>query len=70
MKYKHVMAAHELRMWILTFAAGVAAANVMLAEHPEVKRNIRKPIDAIKRKLGKETTDEKEVIKIVIVKEE
>lgn len=68
-KYKHIQAAHEIRMWIVTIATGVAAANMMLERHPEVREKIRNTIDGVKEKFTKEEKD-KSVIKVVIVSNE
>lgn len=65
MKYKHIQAAHELRMWILTIATGVAATNAVLQRHPEAKEWI----DGVKGVFKKDKKKTK-TIKIVIVNDE
>jgi hypothetical protein len=66
MKYKHIQAAHELRMWILTIATGVTAASAVLARHPEAKEWIDDKIDGVKGVFKKDKKKTK-TIKIVIV---
>lgn len=41
MKYKHVYAAHEARMWVMTIISGVSAVATILAAHPELKEKIK-----------------------------
>ena len=67
MKHKHIQAAHELRMWILTIATGVTAASAILARHPEAKEWIDDKIDGVKGAFKKDKKKTK-TIKIVIVK--
>ncbi|MBO7449416.1 MAG: hypothetical protein J6U54_03525 [Clostridiales bacterium] len=46
MKYKHVYASHEARMWVMTIISGVSAVASLLAAHPELTqkiKNLRKP---------------------------
>lgn len=69
MRYKHIQAAHELRMWILTIATGVAAANVMLAKHPELKEKAQNAWDSVKGKFSKKENPNTKTIKIVIINE-
>lgn len=66
MKYKHIQATHELRMWILTIATGVAATNAVLQRHPEAKEWIDNKIDGVKGVFKKDKKKTK-TIKIVIV---
>lgn len=66
MKYKHIQAAHELRMWILTFATGIAAANAILERHPEAKEWVHDKFDGMKGIFTKNKKKTK-TIKIVIV---
>jgi hypothetical protein len=58
MKYKHLYAAHEIRMWVMTIVSAASAIATISATHPEV-------MDAIKSKFKK-----KPKIKIVVVKED
>lgn len=58
MKYKHVYAAHEARMWVMTIISGVSAVATILAAHPELKERLKEKFSPKKR------------IRIVIVKEE
>ena len=58
MKYKHVYAAHEARMWVMTIISGVSAVATILAAHPELKEKL------------KEKFSPKRKIQIVIVKED
>lgn len=58
MKYKHVYAAHEARMWVMTIISGVSAVASIMAAHPELKEKIK----------AKFTPKPK--IKIIIVKED
>lgn len=69
MKYKHIQAAHELRMWILTIATGVTAASAVLARHPEAKEWVDNKIDGVKGSFKKDKKKTK-TIKIVIVNDE
>lgn len=69
MKYKHIQAAHELRMWILTIATGVTAASAVLARHPEAKEWVDNKIDNAKGMFKKDKKKTK-TIKIVIVNDE
>ena len=41
MKYKHVYAAHEARMWVMTIISGVSAIATILATHPEIKQKVK-----------------------------
>ena len=56
MKYKHVYAAHEARMWVMTIISGVSVAASILATHPELKEKL------------KEKFSPKKKIRIIIVK--
>lgn len=58
MKYKHVYAAHEARMWVMTIISGVSAVATILAANPELKEKL------------KEKFSPKKKIRIVIVKED
>lgn len=58
MKYKHVYAAHEARMWVMTIISGVSVAASILATHPELKEKL------------KEKFSPKKKIRIIIVKED
>lgn len=58
MKYKHVYAAHEARMWAMTIISGVSAVATILAAHPELKERLKEKFSPKKR------------IRIVIVKED
>ena len=58
MKYKHVYAAHEARMWVMTIISGVSVAASILAANPELKEKL------------KNTFKPKKKIRIVIVKED
>lgn len=53
MKYKHVYAAHEARMWIQTILSGVAVGGAILAAHPEVKEKLKAMPGKIKSKFKK-----------------
>lgn len=68
MKYKHIQAAHELRMWILTIGMGIAAASKLMEKHPEIKESVTKRIEKVKSKF--ENNEEEEVIKVVVIREE
>lgn len=68
MKYKHIQAAHELRMWIVTLAAGAAAANALLEKHPKVKESIEKKVNAVKGKFKKK--EEPTIVQYVVIREE
>lgn len=58
MKYKHVYAAHEARMWVMTIISGVSVAASILAAHPELKEKL------------KEKFSPKKKIRIIVVKED
>ena len=58
MKYKHVYAAHEARMWVMTIISGVSVAASILAAHPEIKERMKSVFTPKKR------------IKIIVVKED
>lgn len=58
MKYKHVYAAHEARMWVMTIISGVSAVATILAANPELKEKL------------KEKFSPKKKIRIIIVKED
>lgn len=58
MKYKHVYAAHEVRMWVMTIISGVSVAASILAAHPELKEKLKEKFSPNKK------------IRIVIVKED
>ena len=66
MKYKHVYAAHEARMWLQTILSGVAVGGAILAAHPEVKEKLKAVPGKIKAKFKKEEP----VIKVVVVSTE
>lgn len=66
MRYKHIQAAHELRMWIMMIAVGVATGKAMLNRHPEVKEKICGVVDRVKGKKKEKPT----VIKVVVVRDE
>lgn len=53
MKYKHVYAAHEARMWLQTIISGVAVGGAILAAHPEVKGKLKAMPGKIKAKFQK-----------------
>lgn len=56
-KWFKLQAAHEVRMWIGTIAAGVTAAAAIDSAHPELKYKIadgvKKPFKAAKEKFEK-----------------
>ncbi|MBO7450296.1 MAG: hypothetical protein J6U54_07980 [Clostridiales bacterium] len=58
MKYKHVYAAHEARMWVMTIISGVSVAASILAANPELKEKLKNAFKPKKK------------IRIVIVKED
>ena len=64
MKYKHVYAAHEARMWLQTILSGVAVGGAILAAHPEAKEKLKAVPGKIKSKFQKKKNPE---IKIVVV---
>lgn len=67
MKYKHVYAAHEARMWLQTILSGIAVGGAILAAHPEVKEKLKAVPSKIKSKFKKTKPTE---IKIVVVNTE
>ena len=69
MKYKHVQAIHELRMWTIAIATGVIAAKKYISSHPEAEEWVHNKVERVKSKFRKEKPEEEKVIKIVIVKE-
>ena len=58
MKYKHVYAAHEARMWVMTIISGVSVAASILAANPELKEKVKRAFKP------------KKTIRIVVVEEE
>lgn len=72
-KYKHIQAAHEIRMWIIMLAAGGAIAKEALDLHPEVKYKFQNAIDKLKCKVtGKQPTEpqtKEKIVRVVIVRE-
>ena len=58
MKYKHVYAAHEARMWVMTIISGVSVVTSILAANPELKEKLKKKFSPKKR------------IKIIVVEED
>lgn len=58
MKYKHVYAAHEVRMWVMTIISGVSVAASILAANPELKEKVKRAFKP------------KKTIRIVVVEEE
>ena len=58
MKYKHVYAAHEARMWVMTIISGVSVAASILAAHPELKEKLKEKFSPRKK------------IRIIVVKED
>ena len=67
MKYKHVYAAHEARMWLQTIISGVAVGGAILAAHPEAKEKLKAMPGKIKARFQKK---EESVIKVVVVNTE
>lgn len=65
MKYKHVYAAHELRMWLLLALGTVAAVDNFCLRHPDTARRIA---NKFRRKKSKEV--EEPTVKVVIVNRE
>lgn len=59
MKYKHIQAAHEIRMWVMTIVSAVGTVMAIDAAHPEYR-------EAIKAKFKKKPKK----IKIIVVDEE
>ena len=58
MKYKHVYAAHEARMWVMTVISGVSVVASILAANPELKEKVKTALSPKKK------------VKIIIVKED
>lgn len=67
MKYKHVYAAHEARMWLQTIISGIAVGGAILTAHPETKEKLRVIGRKVKAKFKKK---EEPVIKVVVVNTE
>ena len=65
MKYKHIYAAHEARMWLGTIISGVTALSAIALAHPELKEAVTNKVKGIKNKFSK-----KPPIKIVVVDQE
>jgi len=59
MKYKHIQAAHEIRMWVMTIVSAVGTVVAIDTAHPEYR-------EAIKAKSSKKQPK----LKIVVVREE
>lgn len=53
MKYKHIQAAHEARMWVIAIATGLTAAGKFLSDNPEVKRIVNDKVSELKAKYDK-----------------
>lgn len=68
-KYKHIQAAHEIRMWITMLAVGGIAAKEMLDANPVIKYRIQSKFDNLKCKITKKQPTEEKVVKVVIVRE-
>lgn len=58
MKYKHIQAAHELRMWIIMLASAAGTAIAIADRHPEW-------VEAVKNKLP----NKRKRIKMIVVEE-
>lgn len=67
LKYKHVQAAHEIRMWAMTLLTFGVVGNQILKSHPEVKDAICRPIRSIRNKLKKD--DKPRVIEVRVIDE-
>ncbi len=67
MKYKHVYAAHEIRMWIVTGITLVGTAGAILERHPEIKEKAKDKWDDFTGKFKKNNPKTK-TIKIVVIK--
>lgn len=65
MKYKHIYAAHEARMWLGTIISGVTALSVIASTHPELVKAVTNKVADIKNKFSK-----KPPIKIVVIDKE
>lgn len=72
-KYKHIQAAHEVRMWIIMLAAGGAIVKESLDRNPEAKYKVCNAFNNLWCKVtGKQPTEpqtEEKVVRVVIVRE-
>lgn len=53
MKYKHIQAAHEARMWISMLITGACAASAISTAHPEIKEKLARKVEGVKTKICK-----------------
>jgi hypothetical protein len=49
MKYKHIYAAHEARMWVMTIINAVSTITTIAATHPELVESIKNRFSGRKR---------------------
>lgn len=73
MKYKHIQAAHEIRMWAMTIVSAIGTLAAIDAAHPEYKEAIKakfrkRPLRAFTKEEIRDIMDRK--IKIVVVDRE
>lgn len=68
MRYKHVYAAHEARMWLQTIISGIAVGGAVLAAHPGAKEKLRAIGGKIKARFKKK--GEPNTIKVVVINTE
>lgn len=53
MKYKHIQAAHEARMWIKDVIIPAVGAGIIIAANPETRRVAGDVINGVKNKATK-----------------